>query len=99
MNKNAKMGYISFVLTTVLCATLSLGTSAAAGEEFNAYASPGVYGPEVIVASHVTAVTLNISYEAVGSTSVSGIVTYFKNPDDDLPTEQAFFGSVKIRTG
>src|SRR5438132_1443379 len=66
--------------------------------EFNAYAGPNVYGPETTVASHLGSVTLTISYQALGKTSVTGVVTYFKNADDDHPTEEAFVGSTTIRT-
>lgn len=60
--------------------------------QFAAYAAPNSYGAKVTVASHLSSITYQISYSAVGNANVAGRVHYFKDGHDDKVTEVLFSG-------
>jgi len=65
---------------------------------FAAYAAPMIWGPDVVVASHIGSATFTISYEAVGDTLVMGRVTYYKGDDAGQKVTEEFRDETTITT-
>lgn len=62
------------------------------------YAAPMIWGPDVVIGSHIGSVTYTISYEAVGDTVVLGRVTYFKGSGSGSKVTEEFRDETTITT-
>jgi hypothetical protein len=65
-------------------------------DRLNCYAAPNAWGPKTEVRAHLGKATYTIEYEAVGSTTVIGQVTYWETKDRQVTRE--FNGSIRFTT-
>ncbi len=68
-----------------------------ARDTYNAYAGPNVWGPTLTIRAHLGKSRYVIEYEAVGTSSVTGSVTYWNTAD--MKVTHRFNQTIIIETG